>query len=269
MGGQSSKRAGQELAAEYRPGFHDRLAEHWPEPREQLHAGGWPATRQLVRDLAITATDRVLDICCGEGATACWIARTIGAKVIGIDLIADAIAVAQRHARRERVEQLCSFVCGTIFELPFADKSFDVILGQDPDGLAHQQRLVAFQECYRVMRPGGRFAIQHWVPGLGAPPALCQQFDLSNADVGFPSHKEVHADAYVEALRAACFRDVRVVDASPRYRRHMQNLARRAREQGQAPDIWTQSWLDLSRRHPFGVLVFARKPLSSSRPRRK
>jgi SAM-dependent methyltransferase len=172
MGARPFKRAGSELEGEYRAGFHDRLAEHWPEPREQLHAGGWRATHQLVRDLGITATDRVLDICCGEGATACWIARTIGAEVIGIELIADAVAVAQSRARREQVAQRCAFVCGTIFELPFADESFDVLFGQDPDGLAHQQRLAAFRQCWRVLRPGGRFAIQHWIPGPGSPPAL-------------------------------------------------------------------------------------------------
>jgi arsenite methyltransferase len=244
---------------EYRSGFHDRLAEHWPEPRDQLHAGGWPATRQLIGELEISSKDSVLDICCGEGASACWIARTIGAKVSGIDLIADAIAVAQNLSHSQQVEQLCNFVCGTIYQLPFANESFDVILGQDPDGLAHKQRVIAFRECYRVLRPFGRFAIQHWIPGPGAPSALQRQFDISNADSGFPSHEAVHADAYIEALRAAGFSDVRLVDVSHRYRRHMLNLAEKVRAHGKVPDTWTQTWLELSQQHPFGVLLFARK----------
>ena len=77
----------------------DRLAEFWPEPREQLHFGGWKATFDLVKRLDFSNSQKVLDVCCGEGSTACWLAKEYGLKVNGIDILDRAIAVAKEKAK--------------------------------------------------------------------------------------------------------------------------------------------------------------------------
>lgn len=244
---------------EFQPGFHDRLARNWPEPREQLHAGGWSATRRLVKELGTGSGDSVLDVCCGEGGSAVWIARTFGISVTGIDIVLPAIKVAHERAQHEGVEALCTFVCGNVFSLPFSDGSFDVVYGQDSDGFAHAQRIVAFKECFRVLRPGGRFGIQHWIPGVNAPRALVERFDQANVEAGYASHANVCADAYMQAIRAALFQDMRVVDESIMYRKHMMRIRELAREHNEEVDSWTATWLELAEQHPFGVKLFGRK----------
>jgi SAM-dependent methyltransferase len=250
---------GREHQDEFASGFHDRLARHWPEPREQLHAGGWRATQRLVQELRVGSEDVVLDVCCGEGGSAVWMARTWGLRVYGIDLLLPAIEVAQQRAKREGVDAQCTFVCGNLFSLPFADESFTVVFGQDPDGFAHRQRGVAFQECFRVLRRGGRFGIQHWIPGLHAPQAITERFDRLNVEVGYPSHAHVHADAYVQAMQSASFQGVQVIDRSRLYREHMLAIRDRARQRREEIDTWTAMWLNLASQHPFGVILLGQK----------
>ena len=61
----------------------------------EVHVGGFAATRDLLAMVAIGPDSRVLDVGCGAGHTACWIAREYRAHVVGIDLSEAMLA----HAR--------------------------------------------------------------------------------------------------------------------------------------------------------------------------
>jgi ubiquinone/menaquinone biosynthesis C-methylase UbiE len=250
---------GYEHVSEFQPGFHERLSRNWPEPREQLHAGGWAATRYLVDKLEVRAGDAALDVCCGEGGTAIWMARNLGAHVVGIDILGNAVETAGRKARKEGVQSSCSFIRANLFSLPFKDETFDFIIGQDPDGLAHVQRVFAFQEIFRVLRKGGQLGIQHWIPGIGVPQSVIQRFDQVNVAVGYPSHGQVHAAAYIQAMQGASFQHIRVLDKSEMYRRHMRAIRDNALNRGEEVDFWTAAWLELAEEYPFGVMLFGLK----------
>ena len=250
---------GSEHPLEFPENFHDRLSQNWPEPREQLHAGGWETTRSLADELGIGPETRVLDLCCGEGGTAVWIAQTLGANVVGIDISAQAILSATARAEREGVGRRCHFVRGNMFALPFAMESFDVIIGQDPDGFAHAQRLFAFKECRLMLCPGGTLAFHHWIPGPGANKAVRDRFDHANVEAGYPSHAQVNADAYADAMEKASFKEVTVEDWSAVYLSHMSSIRDQAQRRGEEADPWTTVWLELAAEHPFGVMLSARR----------
>lgn len=250
---------GSEHLEEFQPDFHDNLSRHWPVPRNQLHAGGWQETFRLAETLQLGEARHALDVCCGEGGSAIWLAKARGVRVTGVDIVRRAVQVAAADAKREAVTHLADFVCANIFWLPFVDSAFDVIYGQDPDGFAHVKREDAFREVLRVLQPGGLMGFHHWIPGPDAPPDLIETFDRANVESGYPSHGAVHADAYVEAMRTAGFQDVTVEDMSGVYREHMATIHQRARAAGD-PDTWTALWLELSERHPFGVMFTARRP---------
>lgn len=96
---------------------------------------------------------RVLEVSCGHGGGASWIARTHRPEsYVGLDLNQTGIAFCQdRHAEIDGL----SFVCGDACDLPFEDNSFDVVIN------------VEASHCYpdfprfldgvaRVLRPDGR-----------------------------------------------------------------------------------------------------------------
>jgi len=245
---------------EYGEGFHDRLAEFWPEPKEQLHAGGWTYTRSFLSRLNIAAGQSVLDVCCGEGATACWLAQSQNVRVTGVDIVRSAIEAARERAARLEVSDKCTFIHADIADLPVTSSTYDLIYGQDPDGFARDDRARSFRECARVLRPGRLFGIHHWIPGPGATPDIVQSFDRANHDAGYPSHINVHADAYVEAMTDAGLREIEVEDISEMYQAHLKAITSRMLAAGKTPDPWASIWIKLAARHPFGVALFARKP---------
>lgn len=67
----------------------------------------------------------ILDAGCGEGYFTNFIAGTVGFAV-GVDLSKFAVAVGMKAANRQGISNV-SYITGSVFELPFADGSFDCI----------------------------------------------------------------------------------------------------------------------------------------------
>jgi len=101
--------------------------------------------------------DRVLDIGCGGGYLARLLAAAVApdGQVTGLDTSAPAIGCARKRAAAN-----CSFVVGVAQDLPWPDRSFDVVAStlaaHHIPGAARQD---AFGEMYRVLRPGGALLV--------------------------------------------------------------------------------------------------------------
>ncbi|MCB0042178.1 MAG: class I SAM-dependent methyltransferase, partial [Caldilinea sp.] len=83
----------------------------------------------LIEALAVQPDDDVLDLGCGNGGMAGYIAETTGAYVTGIDISPSAIGQAQRLAA-VRPDRL-SFRAADIASPPFAPASFDALVAID------------------------------------------------------------------------------------------------------------------------------------------
>ncbi|UCG89134.1 MAG: class I SAM-dependent methyltransferase [Gemmatimonadota bacterium] len=108
---------------------------------------------------------RVLDIGCGRGGPASFIARYRDAeRVVGLDLCQPGIEFCQTiYAGIENL----SFVVGDALNLPFEADSFDVICNIDSSH-AYPDLGKFYSEVHRVLRPGGRFCYADFsVRGLG------------------------------------------------------------------------------------------------------
>ena len=116
----------------------------------------WRFSLNLIRrTLAGTpvAGARVLDVGCGRGGPAAYIARYLDAEqVTGVDACADSIELCRRRHPHERLR----FVHGHAGDLPFEDASFDVVLNVESSH-CYLDRPAFFAEVARVLRPGGRF----------------------------------------------------------------------------------------------------------------
>ena len=106
--------------------------------------------------LVPTPQTQLLDVACGSGGPDLHVARTRGARVVGVDVNAHAIETASEAARREGLASLARFVHADAgLPLPFADASFDAVVCID--AINHlPDRLSVLRDWHRVLRPGGK-----------------------------------------------------------------------------------------------------------------
>lgn len=168
-------------------------------PVDEFHVGGRAATEALAGRMALTAGDRVLDIGCGLGGTARFIAARWGCRVTGIDLTAGFIDAARLLTGWVGLGDRVSFHQGDALALPFPDGSFDAaVMLHVGMNVPDKERL--FREIARIMAPGGRLGIYDIMATGGGPLA----FPLPWA--AFEETSAVAApEAYRQALRTAGF----------------------------------------------------------------
>ncbi len=119
-----------------------------------LHPGGFSHTLKLLRNFIVSQEDIVLDIGCGTGRTACYLAKTYCAHVFGLDNSEKMIAKAKSRAAREGAE--VHFLTGDVLDMPFRDEVADMILIESVLVFLPVQE--ALKECYRVLKKKGFLA---------------------------------------------------------------------------------------------------------------
>ena len=125
--------------------------------------------RRTVERLGLAPGARVLDVCCGSGASAIPAAEVVGpgGSVVGVDLAENLLELARAKAEKRALENI-DFQSGDLTNLPFPDDSFDAVVCVFgiffvPDMEA------ALRELKRVVRPAGRLAITTWGPRFFEP----------------------------------------------------------------------------------------------------
>ncbi len=127
-------------------------------PVDEFHVGGRPATADLVAHLGATSDSRLLDVGCGIGGTARFIASTTGGHVTGIDLTPEYIDVARTLSDWTSLDGLSDFEVASALDMAFDDGSFDGAT-QLHVGMNIADKASLFREVHRVLRPGARFAL--------------------------------------------------------------------------------------------------------------
>jgi len=133
---------------------------------EHLHSGGLATTREQAKRVALTKDSRVLDVGCGIGGPARYLAHSYGCRVDGIDLTPELIETGRVLTKRCNLADRVMLRRGNALDLPYSDQTFDVVWCQnvamniaDKDGL--------FAGVYRVLKPGGLFTSTEYSVGSG------------------------------------------------------------------------------------------------------
>ena len=120
----------------------------------------------------------VLDLGSGGGIDVLLSARRVGptGKAYGLDMTDDMLALARRNAEEANVGNV-EFLRGRIEEIPLPSNSVDVIISNCVVNLSGDKRRV-LQEAFRVLKPGGRFAVSDVVVQGELPPDVKRSMEL-------------------------------------------------------------------------------------------
>jgi arsenite methyltransferase len=133
------------------------------------HMGGFETTKALIELCHIGQDTYVLEIGCGVGATACYLAKRYGCNVVGVDIRESMIARSNERARKQGVVDRVEFRVADAQHLLFEDALFDVVISESVLTFIKDKQGVV-SECVRVTRPGGYVGLNEelW---LKTPPA--------------------------------------------------------------------------------------------------
>jgi len=122
--------------------------------------------------------ETVLDLGSGGGIDVLLSARRVGpgGKVFGLDMTDEMLALAEENKRKSGLENV-HFLKGEIENIPLPDASVDVIISNCVINLSgDKDRVIA--EAFRVLKPGGRFAVSDVVVRGAVPASIRQSMEL-------------------------------------------------------------------------------------------
>ena len=125
------------------------------QQHDQDHFGGIPATDALAHHAQINESTHVLDLCCGLGGPARYLAYHYGCRVTGVDLNTDRLAGAVRLTERTKLQDRVLFHHANALQTGLADETFDAIVSQE--AFCHiPNKKTLITECVRLLKTGGR-----------------------------------------------------------------------------------------------------------------
>lgn len=139
-------------------------------PYDHFHGRGLEATEELADLLTVSPDDHILDVGCGIGGPARYLAERFGARITGIDLTAEFCEVARHLTTALGMEDRVDFKQGDALAMPFGDVSFDGAYSMNVS-MNIADKAGFYAEIHRVLRPGGWLVLSELAQGPGGPPA--------------------------------------------------------------------------------------------------
>ena len=112
------------------------------------------ANERLVKGLDLTPDTRILDVGCGMGGFAVWVAKKFGCRVTGITNCASHVGLAQLLAVASGVSGQCEFRELEMGAMDFAEHEFDVIVNLESLSHAPDKRRY-LENVHYILKPGG------------------------------------------------------------------------------------------------------------------
>jgi SAM-dependent methyltransferase len=209
----------------------DHLSVEDLAPVDHFHARGFPATVELADRLPIRPDHHVLDIGCGLGGPARYLAKRFACRVTGIDITQPFVDAGNRLTALLSLRDRVTIERGDALQLPYADATFDGAYSQHVTmNVEDRPRFVA--EAYRVLKPLAFFAITEH--GLG-PKGDVVHYPVPWSSDGRGSHLVTPSETR-RLLEAAGFVEIVMEDTGPQYVAGYKAMLEKA-EQGALPPL--------------------------------
>jgi SAM-dependent methyltransferase len=156
--------------------------------------------------LALEPGQTVLDLGSGGGIDVLLSAKRVGptGKAYGLDMTDEMLALARENQLKAGAANV-EFLKGTIESIPLPDNSVDVIISNCVINLSSDKDAV-LREAFRVLKPGGRFAVSDVVVRGDVPADIRRSMELWVGCIA----GALEETEYAAKLRAAGFADVEV-----------------------------------------------------------
>jgi SAM-dependent methyltransferase len=150
----------------------------------------------------------VLDLGSGGGIDVFLAANKVGpeGKVIGVDMTEDMLQTACKNAGEGGYTNV-EFKLGEIENLPIEDNSVDLIISNCVINLT-PDKLIAYQEAFRVLKPGGRILVSDIVTEGELPDEIKRSFQAWSDCIAGAMEKET----YLNTIKEAGFSGVEIVN---------------------------------------------------------
>jgi tocopherol O-methyltransferase len=193
---------------------------------EHLHHGYWDgaataaeAQVRLIERLAERARIRqgsgVLDVGCGLGGSARWLARRLGCSVLGITLSSVQARMAAQLTQKQRLADRVRFEVMDARELELPGKTFDVVwVVECSEHLPDKARFLC--DCFRLLKPGGCLALCAWLAAEDPSPSQAALVERICRGMLCPSLARLRE--YVGWMREAGFEQIEVEEIGERVR---------------------------------------------------
>ncbi len=214
-------------------------------PVDEFHIGGREATAHVVAKLALNAEAHVLDVGCGIGGAARYIATQTGCRVTGIDLTPEFIEVAQRLTELTGLGDKIAFEVGSALDMPFEDGAFDAAITLHV-AMNIPERASLYGEIARVMKPAATLCVYDVMKAGAGEPTYPVPWAESPATSHLTSAEEMR-----ELLDAAGFDVGEVEDRSAFARAFFQRALAAAAETDGPPPLGTHLILGASAPEKF------------------
>lgn len=165
------------------------------------HLGGLEATKKMAKSCHIQEESYVLDVGCGAGVSACFLAKNYGCRVVGVDIYEGMIDRSNERAIREGVRDLVEFKVADAQNLPFENDLFDAVITESVTAFPRDKQR-AVKEYARVTKPGGYVGLNEstWIK-YPPPPEVLAWISRDLGDNATP----LTCEAWVRLLENAGF----------------------------------------------------------------
>ena len=138
-------------------------------PIDEFHTRGKESTIELAHLAQLQPHHRVLDVGCGLGGSARYIANQYGCSVVGIDLTDEYVDVAKKLTELVKLTDKVSFKQGSAVELPFPSENFDIVWTEHTQmNIGDKEKF--YGEMSRVLKPKGRLVFHDVFFGTASEP---------------------------------------------------------------------------------------------------
>jgi len=173
-------------------------------PVDEFHIGSRLATTHFMAQLNLTTQQHILDIGCGLGGPARFVAHEFGCQVSGIDLSQEYVDTGNQLCQWVGLQDNISLTQGSALDLPFTASSFDAAYMMHV-GMNIDDKSALFEQVSTALRSGSLFGIYDVMRNRAGELAYPVPWATDSS-----MNKLASSDQYIEALQQSGFEIISV-----------------------------------------------------------